>query len=276
MPVNDADPTPPAPADATGPVRTPIAPPVLWRAPGPPADAIAHLAARHARASGGAITVLNSFGGALESRLSNLPPEARNRIEAITRAALEQGYGLARRAPPLTGRDGAASTALAALMGAAGGIGGLTTAIAELPVTIMLILHALQEVAQRHGFDPDNEAVRRETLRVFGSGGPLARDDGVDTAFITARLTLTGPGLAGMIATVAPRLAATLGPKVVAQSVPVLGAVAGAGINAAYMRYFRDMAEVRFGLLSLATQHDPADVLSAFRAAADPRHLPAR
>jgi hypothetical protein len=33
------------------------------------------------------------------------------------------------------------------------------------------------------------------------------------------------------------------------------------------------MAEVRFGLLALARRHDPAAVLAAFRAAAEPPRL---
>lgn len=242
--------------------------PAPMRARLPPADAITHLADRHRRAQGGFVALLNGMGGVLEQRLAGLPPEVRTTIEAITRRALEQGYGLARRTPAIAGRDPRTATALAALSGAAGGVGGVATALAELPLTITLILRALQEVAAAHGFDPEAEAIRRETLRVFGAGGPLARDDGVDTAFITARLTLTGPGIVGMIGTVAPRLAISLGPKVVAQGVPVLGALAGAGINATYMRYYREMGEVRFGLLSLAASHDPDRVLAAFNAAA--------
>lgn len=268
----------PNPGPAAAPKTAPPPPglPAPWCGTAPPADAIAHLAARHARAGSGIIRVLNGMGGVLEDRLAALPPEARTRIEAITRMALEQGYGLAQRTPAMAARDPRTANALAAFTGAAGGMGGVATAIAELPVTITLILRAVQEVATAHGFDTQTEAIRRETLRVFGAGGPLARDDGVDTAFITARLTLTGPGLSGTIATVAPRLAASLGPKVVAQAVPVLGAVAGAGINVAYMRYFREMAEVRFGLLALASTHDPALVLARFNEAAAPTRLPPR
>jgi len=55
-----------------------------------------------------------------------------------------------------------------------------------------------------------------------------------------------------MIATVAPRLAAVLGQKLAAQSVPVLGALAGATSNYVYTNYYQQVAHVHFGLRQLA------------------------
>ena len=54
-----------------------------------------------------------------------------------------------------------------------------------------------------------------------------------------------------------------------AQTIPVLGAAAGAGLNLAYVRYYREMAHVRFGLLKLAQSHDPQLVSRAFARAAE-------
>jgi hypothetical protein len=92
----------------------------------------------------------------------------------------------------------------------------------------------------------------------------LAADDGVNTSFLSARLTLTGPALQGVIATVAPRLAAALGQKLAAQAVPVLGAVSGAALNAAFLRYYREVARIRFALMRLAVQHGGAAVAARF------------
>jgi hypothetical protein len=161
---------------------------------------------------------------------------------------------------------------LAMLNGAAGGAGGLVTSIAELPVTVTVMLHAIRRVAEEEGFDPDDPAIRAEVLRVFAAGSPLAKDDGVNTAFLGARVALTGPALQRLLAATAPRLAAVLGQKLLAQSVPLLGAVAGAGLNAAFIGYYREVAHVRFGLLRLAEVHGPGPVLAAFaKAAAPPR-----
>ncbi|MFA7433122.1 MAG: EcsC family protein [Gemmobacter sp.] len=238
--------------------------------PVPAGDAgaeIARLAARYRAAGGGVMGLVNGFGTRLEERMQALPAPVRARLDSVVRGALEGAYGVARRSPALPARG---HVALACASGAAGGAGGLATALAELPFTVTLILHGIQDVAGGHGFDPAGEATRREVLRIFGSGGPLRSDDGVDSAFLGARLTLTGPAIQRMISLAAPRVAAALGPKLAAQSVPVLGALAGAGLNAAFLGYYREMAHVRFGLLTLAARHDPVAVMAAFRAAAEP------
>jgi hypothetical protein len=153
--------------------------------------------------------------------------------------------------------------------GAAGGAGGLPTALAELPVAVTLILHAIRQAARAEGFDPDDPAIRAECIRVFGAGSPLAEDDGINTSFFSARLTLTGPAVQKLIATVAPKLAAALGQKLAAQAVPVIGAVTGAALNAAFMNYYTEIARVRFALLRLGQIHGAEQVMVEFRAAVD-------
>ena len=58
--------------------------------------------------------------------------------------------------------------------------------------------------------------------------------------------------------------------KMAAQAVPVLGAAAGAALNAAYLRYYRELAAIRFALLRLSERHGAEPVLEAFRIAATP------
>jgi hypothetical protein len=190
----------------------------------------------------------------------------------VTWAALERGYGVAgagRLAPDLGPRG---PMALAMLTGAAGGAGGLATSIAELPVTVTVMLHAIRRAAADEGFDPESPATRIEVLRVLAAGSPVAQDDGVNTAFLGARMAVTGPAVQKVLAVAAPRLAAALGQKLAAQAVPVLGAVAGAGLNAAFLGYYREVAHVRFGLLRLSDRHGAGPVLERFaQAVARPR-----
>lgn len=229
-----------------------------------PEPEIARLALRFRRANGPVMAVMNRLGGAVEDRLALMPGELRARIEATTYAALERGYGLAaagRHAPDLGPRG---PMALAMATGAAGGMGGLATSMAELPVTVTVMLHAIRRAAAEEGFDPSEPAIRLEALRVFAAGSPLDRDDGVDTAFLGARMAVTGPALQRLLAAAAPRLAAVLGQKMMAQAVPVLGAVAGAGLNAAFLGYYREVAHVRFGLMRLAERHGAGPVLASF------------
>jgi hypothetical protein len=245
----------------------------LLPAPAFPGDEITILARRYVRANRGVMALINRFGGKVEAQMKLLPEPARAMIDTSVEAALTRAYGLAQAGGRLGRTSGRTQTALAGISGAVGGFAGLPGAIAELPLTITMILRAIQDVAEAYGFDPDAEPTRREILRVFGSGSPLSEDDGVNTSFIGARLTLNGPALGSMIATVAPRLSAALGQKLAAQMVPVLGAVSGAALNMAFVNYYREMAHVRFGLLAMGLSHGPDRVLAAFEAAV-PQHRP--
>ena len=215
------------------------------------------LALRHARAGGLGIQVLNLIGSQTETLLERLPTPVRDRLGEGTEAALHWAMKAAQSSRGVVGdQPGWMNTAVTTAMGAAGGFGGLPSALAELPITTTILLRAIQGVAVEYDFDPAAENVQFDCLQVFSAAGPLARDDGADLAFISTRLTVTGPVLHGLIARVAPRLATVLGQKLAAQTVPVLGAVAGAATNYAYTSYYEDIAHVHFGLRKLAVDAD--------------------
>ena len=235
--------------------------------PSDPGPEIAELARRYKRANGPVMRLVNKLGDRLERQLDLVPARFRGQIERATAQALEAAYGIAGRAPELGGRGPMVAVVAS---GAAGGAGGIATALAELPVTVTLLLNAIRAEARAAGLDPDEAGVREECLRVFAAGSPLASDDGVNTSFLTARLSVTGQAVQGLIAAVAPRLAAALGPKLAAQAVPVLGAVSGAALNAAFLNYYREIARIRFALLRLSALHGAEPVLRAFAAAVEP------
>jgi hypothetical protein len=234
------------------------------------APQIAALARRYRRANGPVVALLNRFGNQIEDALKLLPPAIRARIEAATTEALNRSFSLAilgRHAPRLGAR---ASQTLAMLTGAAGGVGGLPTALAEIPVTVTVFLHVIARAAEAEGFDPNAPEIRAECLRVLSAGSPVAADDGVNTAFLSARLTLTGPAVSGLVATIAPGLAAVLTRKLAAQMVPILGALTGAALNAAYLGYYKELAEIRFALLRLGALHGAERVVADFSRATAP------
>ncbi|NIZ14929.1 EcsC family protein, partial [Phaeobacter sp. HF9A] len=145
---------------------------------------------------------------------------------------------------------------LSTTMGMIGGAAGLPGALIELPATTTFLLRSIQGVAAEYGFDPSAESLRFDAVEVFAAAGPMAHDDGADTGFLTLRLGLSGAGLSKLISAVAPRLAVALGPKLAAQMVPVLGAVAGGGVNYIYSGYYQEMAHVCFALRRLALEAD--------------------
>lgn len=216
--------------------------------------ALEALAQRYSAADGLGMQVLSLVGGQAENLLERLPDSVKQRLEAVTEKALYMALDTAGRSRKGGLPDGSAwlNTTVTTAMGAAGGFGGLPTALAELPVTTTVLLRAIQGIAAQHGFDPDDPEIRAACIQVFATAGPLADDDGADLGFLAARVTLTGTTVHGLIARVAPRLATALGQKLAAQTVPVIGAVAGAATNYAFTSYYQDMAHVQFGLKRLS------------------------
>ncbi|TMV15025.1 EcsC family protein [Arenibacterium halophilum] len=213
------------------------------------------IAARYRRAGGVGMKVLNLLGGQAEGLLDRLPASVRGGLTGATEKALNVAVGVAQRSRgAIPDQPGWVNTAVGTAMGAAGGFGGLPSALVELPATTTLLLRTIQGVAAEHGFDPAEEGVQFECVRVFAAAGPLDHDNASDLGFVSLRLTLTGGAMHKLIAAVAPRLATVLGQKLAAQTVPVLGAVAGATTNYMFTSYYQDMAHVHFGLRRLAVE----------------------
>lgn len=238
--------------------------------PGPDLDMeITALAFAYGKANGPFVKLVNRLGGGMESQMQRLPASVRAELERAVSQALHKAHGLAavgRRAPDL-GPRGATYAAMAS--GAIGGAAGLAGSLVELPVTITVMLHAIRSEAAAAGYDPDDPQVRLACIEVFSAGSPLRGDDGINTAFLSARLAMTGGTLQKVLAVVVPRLAVVFGQKLAAQAVPVLGALTGAALNAAFLNYYRELARIRFRLMRLAEVHGAEKVLAAFAAAQD-------
>lgn len=231
---------------------------------------ITRLAARYRGAGGLGIDVLNAIGAQADGLIDRLPAPVRTQLDAATMAALTEAARLAsgtRRAVP--DQKAWVNRAVTAAMGAAGGFGGLPSALAELPVTTTLLLRVIEAEAAALGFDTSAQNVRIDCIQVFAAAGPLEHDDSADLAFLSTRVALSGAAMQALMARVAPRLSVVLGQKLAAQTVPVLGAVAGAAVNYAYTRYYAEMAHVHFSLRRLAIDADlpPEEALRLLRAA---------
>ncbi len=222
---------------------------------------------------------INYGASKAENTLKILPPATQEKFEVLVAAGLTKAYEAANWTQPSS--DSLLHTALkrvagekahrtvASVSGAIGGVAGLLTTTAEIPVTVALILRSIQNIAMEYGEDLNTEETRIECIKVFGSGSPLIDDDGVDIGFFGARVTLTGQAVQNVISSVAPKLGAVLGQKLATQAVPVIGAVTGAGINYTFMTYYQQMAHVRFRLRQIARENDMQLVLEAFKAAVD-------
>ncbi len=231
------------------------------------ANEVRDLARRARRVNGPMIRALNGLGGKAEAWMAGLPAPTKAALDATARKMLTQlylGAGQAREALPDAGRWG--HRLAAAVSGAAGGSAGAASALIEIPATVMLMFGAMQRAAAEAGFDPASEEVRLICLDIFGSGAPGPGDDGVNSTFLGARLSLNSTTVQAVLARILPRFSVMLGKNLAAKAVPVIGAVAGAGVNYAFTDYYQEIARVRFGVMRLAADHGTEAVHAAFRA----------
>ena len=252
-----------------------ILPPV--RAAEPSLEAqVADLASRYIEARGVGMQLLGLIGSQADGLLDRLPSSVREALDGATMKALEASFNTASKSRGVLPDTGNWLTRAVTMgTGAAGGFGGLPSAMAELPVTTTILLRAIQGIANEYGFDPAHEDTKADCLHVFAAAGPMAEDDGTDLSFLTLRLSVTGVSVQKLIATVAPKLAVVMGQKLATQAVPVLGAVAGAATNYVFTSYYQDMAHVQFGLRRLAedTGEDRAQLIEKLHAEITKRQL---
>ena len=223
-------------------------------------EELARLADCHSAAGNLGVQALGLLNAPAETLLQRLPETSRARLELATIRGLEAAMSAASGTRALIGDQPAwVNRAGATAVGVMGGFGGLSTALAELPVTVIMLMRSVMAVAAEHGFDPDGAQSRKDALLVFAADGPLARAaQRPDLTFLSSRVTLTGANVYVGIGLVAPRLAAVLGSKLASQTLPVLGAATAAASNYAYAGYYTQMAHVVFGLRRLSAQtHRP-------------------
>ncbi|SFK51274.1 EcsC family protein [Shimia haliotis] len=215
------------------------------------------LAKRYQGASGMGIKVLGLLGLPVSGLISSLPKEVQSGLGSGTEKALGQAVKLANGSRGLLkDQPDWINASLTAALGAAGGVGGVTSALAELPVTVTVLLRAIQSVAVQHGFDPNHDSVKFDCLQVLAANGPFTEDKGADLSMLEQRAGLAVGGAKWVSAVLVPKLAPVLGQKLAAQAVPVIGAAMGAATNYAFTSYYQDIAHVHFRLRKLAVDLD--------------------
>jgi hypothetical protein len=142
---------------------------------------------------------------------------------------------------------------------------GLGALPIELPVTTTLILRSIADIARSEGEDLSDPASKLACLEVFAMGGPTTSDDATESGYFAVRAALAravseatkfvaqrsaveegAPVIVRLLAQIAARFNTVVGEKIVAQGVPVVGALGGATINLLFIDHFQDMARGHF------------------------------
>ena len=235
-----------------------------------------HEAVRALEHPGFAARLANVIGQPVERVGRALPPAAAEAIAAVTAKALNAAMSIALttlKRTPWTGSR-RLHTTLAAASGAAGGAFGLVSLPIELPLSTVIMLRSIAEIAQRAGEDLDTADAALACVQVFALGARTPASGAADSGYFAVRGILAksvseaaryiadrgileegAPALVRLISLVASRFGVVVTQKLAAQAIPVIGAVGGAAVNYAFIEHFQDTAAGHFTVRRLERIH---------------------
>lgn len=236
-----------------------------------------------------AARIADVVGAPIESLLADrLPRWMTRRVDALSRLALETAMKsalLTLRAPPNTGASRRLHGAAVAVSGGVGGFFGLPGLALELPVTTTLMLRSIADIARAEGERLDDPDTIAACLSVLAHGGSSRGDDGAESGYFAVRAAMAqqvnaaaqfiathglshkgAPALVALVSRIAAKFSVSVGNKVAAQAVPVVGAIGGAGLNALFIAHFQAMARGHFTVRRLERRYGRATVRRAWQA----------
>ena len=208
-----------------------------------------------------------------------MPPSARRVIAHVSETALRSALKLALRTLDLNGASAKpanrAHKLAAAASGAVGGALGLAALPLELPISTTILLRSIAEIAREEGEDLSVPEAAFACVEVFALGGQaggetttfesgyfavraaLAKSVTDSARFVAAQgvAALPAPVVARLISQIAARFGIVVSEKVAAQAAPILGAIGGAAVNAAFADHFQTLARGHFIVRRLERQH---------------------
>jgi hypothetical protein len=219
-----------------------------------------------------------------------LPETASKAVTVATTRALNAALAVALRSlrnEPVAA-SGLLHKALVATSGAVGGSFGLATLPLELPISTIIMLRSIGDVARSEGEDLTSPETALNCMQVFALGGLKGEADAAESGYFAVRGLLAksvaeaarfivdrgvfaqgAPVLVRFIAQIASRFGVVVTQKLVAQAVPFIGALAGAAVNYAFIDHFQETARAHFVVRRLERRYGQDAVRAAYERLAD-------
>lgn len=233
-----------------------------------------------------AIKITNYIGIPIEKAMKLLPEKAHTMISKASREALLKALEYSM----MTIIDNQKiktskkiNKLLTTISGGVGGAFGLAAIPIELPVSTMLILKSIAEIARSEGHDINTIETKLNCLEVFALGGNSKKDDASDNSYWVMRAVLakeissaakyisqkglakeSAPAIVNLVNKLVARYSVVITEEVAAKAVPIIGAVSGAGINIIFMDHFQKMAEGHFIIRRLEKKYGEEAVRLAY------------
>jgi hypothetical protein len=173
--------------------------------------------------------------------------------------------------------------------GGVGGFFGLPGLAVELPISTVIMLRAIADIARSEGENLGSVEGRLACVEVFALGGPGPKDDASETGYYAVRIALAkalteaaehiaarglaegAPVVVRLISRIAARFDLVVSEKLAAQAVPVVGAASGAAINLLFVSSFQKTASGHFTVRRLERKYGLDVVKAAYEAIARSR-----
>jgi hypothetical protein len=223
-----------------------------------------------------AIQLASWVGRPVEKLMHKLPESAMSVVEKATNKSLRAALAVALKsldperqgAPPQRWRHRAAVT----VSGGVGGLIGIASLPIELPISTIIMLRSIADIARAEGEDLGAIEPRLACIEVFALGGKTPLDDAAESSYFLIRAALAreisavaarrgvvdeaSPAMLRLIASVARRFAPQVAEKVAAEVIPlVAGAVGGASVNLIFLNHFQRMAQGHFTIRRLERKY---------------------
>ena len=232
-----------------------------------------------------AVRIATAVGAPIEKLFTKLPHDASEMVQAATTKALNAAVRSAVRGMDEAPRASTPwlHTFAVAGTGAVGGALGLATLAVELPISTVIMLRSIADIARSEGQSVASPEVQLACLEVFALGGRGQADDAAESGYFAVRAALSramseaarhiaergiageaAPALVRFTSKIAARFGVPVTEKVMAQSVPLIGAAGGAAINILFIKHFQDVARGHFIVRRLEAKFGQGVVRDAY------------
>ena len=250
-------------------------------------------AVRHLENPGLAKHLTGLAGQPLGKTLMRIPEPMKSRLDKAAEKAILRCLDVAVKSlkpvkkPPMT----RVATMLAGMSGGVGGLLGLAGLPVELPVTTILMLRAIANIARHQGEDLSRLEARLACIEVFalGAGAPKNQtalgyyasralftrlsNDAVSFLVERGAANASAPMINRFVSEVAARFGIVVSERVAASAVPVIGALGGAAVNVIFMKYFQDLARGHFTIRRLERIYGAEAVQREYERLAEPNRV---
>ena len=224
-----------------------------------------------------AAKLTDTLASPIEKGFAKLPQKWAEVVQTATRKSIEKALRFA--VMTMKSRNQSKPSNIihkAAVMtsGATGGAFGLFALPIELPISTVIMLRSISDIARAEGENLNSPETKLNCLQIFALGGKSEKDDATETGYYAVRAALSktvsdavkhiankgmtekgAPILVRLITTIASRFGVVVSEKVAAMAIPAIGAIGGALINTIFMDHFQNIAQGHFTIRRLERKY---------------------